>query len=131
MLTLYLQCIGYVIHNKSEEVMDNSFHVQDCTFSNYRALYGGGTGIFANQGSQEFSEGSKLEFINCSWTNNTANLGMAVDIPINVVMDECPPGYVLHNTNTCICFSLTRNQHYMGIERCNNTLFQEHGHWVG
>ena len=74
--------IGYVIYSYSEEAMDNSIHVQDCTFSNNSALYGGGTAVFANQGSLEFSEGNRLEFTNCSWTNNTADLGMAVDIAI-------------------------------------------------
>ena len=74
--------IGYVIQSHSKEAMDNSVHVQDCTFSNNCALYGGGTAIFANQGSQEFSVRNRLEFTNCSWTNNTAELGMAVDIAI-------------------------------------------------
>ena len=72
--------IGYVIQSNSEEVMDNRIHVQDCSFSKNRALYGGGTGIFANQGSGKFSERNKFGFTNCSWTNNTADLGMAVDI---------------------------------------------------
>ena len=55
-------------------------------------------------------------------------------IQINVVMDECPPGYVLQNGRTCICSSFTSDQHYVGIDRCSKSLFQayvRHGYWVG
>ena len=111
--------IGYVIH-KSEEAMDNSIHVQDCTFSNNRALYGGGTAIFANQGSQEFSEGNRLEFTNCSWTNNIAELGMAVDIAIvpwetfkrvglfpSPVFTDCT--FINHEVNTVVRLTKPKN----------------------
>ena len=73
--------IGYVTRH-SEEVMENSIYVQDCIFSDNSALYGGGTAVFANKGSLNFSESNKLEFINCLWTENTAKLGLSVDIAI-------------------------------------------------
>ena len=63
-------------------VIKNKVTVQDCIFSsNIAYYYGGGTAVSSNIGSHAFSM-NKIEFINCSWTNNTAELGMAVDIAI-------------------------------------------------
>ena len=72
--------IGYANENRSDTkaVIDNTINVQDCTFLQNDAEYGGGTAIFSTSGSSK----NKLEFTNCSWRDNTAKLGMAVDIAI-------------------------------------------------
>ena len=75
--------IGYTTGNRldTEAVVNNDITVQGCTFCQNHAKYGGGTAIFSTLGSPEFSK-NKLQFVDCKWTANTAELGMAVDVAI-------------------------------------------------
>ena len=56
---------------------------------------------------------------------------------LKVEMSECPPGYVIEGDERhkfCECSADTKNKSYIGIERCNNSLFQAYvkrGYWVG
>ena len=55
-------------------------------------------------------------------------------IPVNVTLDECPPGYINHDNKTCVCSAACPKDHYPGIERCDDEGFSayvRHGYWMG
>ena len=58
----------------------------------------------------------------------------AISVTIKVIIDQCPPGYILHDKfKECRCSS-TNKMNYRGIERCNESKFRayvKHGYWVG
>ena len=55
--------------------------IQGCTFFSNQAEYGGGVAIFSAIHSIAFPL-TMLTFTNCQWTNNSAILGLAVDIAV-------------------------------------------------
>ena len=55
-------------------------------------------------------------------------------ISVNVILDECPPGFYPHSNKTCICSAHCPSYHHPGIERCDNQQFRayvKHGYWIG
>ena len=73
--------IIYASENKTDTVINNILIVYDCKITNNVAVYGGGTALSSTLGSYAFSL-NRVEFTRCSWSNNLAELGMAVDIAI-------------------------------------------------
>ena len=76
--------IGYNLDDRPgwKKIKKNGISIQNCTFFQNKAVYGGGTAVFSVLGPPRFSDKSKIKFVHCLWTNNTAKLGMAVDISI-------------------------------------------------
>ena len=68
-------------HTETLGNMTVKIDIQDCAFSSNRAEYGGGVAIFSTLGLSLFSP-DILTFTRCTWTNNSAVLGLAVDIAI-------------------------------------------------
>ena len=106
--------IGYF----TKEVMRSSIHVDNCTFSNNNALYGGGTAIVGNQGSLD---GNKLEFTNCLWTANTADQGRAITIAPLESFTRVNVGLIPSLVFTDCTFSMHRSSN--SIERSRNIFF--------
>ena len=55
--------------------------IEDCTFSSNQAKFGGGVDVFSSIHHFSFLPDT-LTFTNCEWTNNSAILGLAVDIAV-------------------------------------------------
>ena len=69
----------------------------------------------------------------------TLNLNSCLNmyLAFNVMLQECPPGYVEKNEDNrriCYCSAYTKNKVYVGIRKCNDKLNQAnltHGYWAG
>ena len=74
--------VGYVQEDEnSDTITNNSVFFIECNFSQNTARYGGGTAVFSTFGSLVFSQ-NVLTFSSCNWTNNSAILGLAMDISV-------------------------------------------------
>ncbi|XP_064385850.1 uncharacterized protein LOC135334553 [Halichondria panicea] len=74
--------IGYVQEDENNDtITNNSVFFKECDFSQNTARYGGGTAVFSTFGLLEFSQ-NILTFSSCNWTNNSAILGLAMDISV-------------------------------------------------
>ena len=74
--------IGYVQEDPNRNtITNNSILFKQCNFYQNTAKYGGGTTVFSTLGSLEFSK-NVLTFSSCNWTNNSAILGLAMDISV-------------------------------------------------
>ena len=55
-------------------------------------------------------------------------------LTFEVILDECPPGYIYNNQlSACQCSANTQTP-YLGVTRCNSTAFQAYlipGYWAG
>ena len=55
-------------------------------------------------------------------------------LSFEVILDECPPGYIYSNQlSACQCSANTQTP-YLGVTRCNSTVFQAYltpGYWAG
>ncbi len=53
---------------------------------------------------------------------------------INISLLECPPGYILDDTEKCVCSASNSNTSFLPILQCDYKLFQGHlqkGYWFG
>ena len=77
--------IGYVQEDENSDtimtITNNSVFFKECDFSQNTARYGGGTAVFSTFGSLVFSQ-NVLTFSSCNWRNNSAILGLAMDISV-------------------------------------------------
>ena len=79
--------IGFNINahiDTHEDTLANTMvkiNIENCTFSSNEAKYGGGVDIFSTLTSFLFPPDT-LTFIRCNWINNSAVLGLAIDIAI-------------------------------------------------
>ena len=112
--------IGYITSEEKTDgraVRMNSITVQKCNFTGNNGLHGGGTAVFSTSGSVE----NKFEFTDCLWVNNTANLGMAVNVAMapGEALTGSLLSYLALNFTGCSFF-----QHKLstGIRRSNNVL---------
>ena len=62
------------------EKSQNYIHLEGVTFENNRAFFGGGTSVSALPLSYVSKAGEILQFINCTWYNNSGNISPAVDL---------------------------------------------------
>lgn len=59
-------------------VIQNELIFQDCIFERNRALFGGGVAFYIAPSDYEHND--SVSFINCSWLENSANYGAAIDL---------------------------------------------------
>jgi len=71
----------------------NKVLVQDCTFIQNEAIYGGGSAIYASHTPYGSRGGETVSFENCTWINNLASFGPAVDIS-PFIYDTLNNGYL-------------------------------------
>ncbi len=85
--------IGYVHDENGDTIMDNSIYIDNSNFSHNEATYGGGRAVFATFGSLVFSQ-SALTFDTCKWTNNSAIIGLAMDVSVSPWETNSPLQYL-------------------------------------
>jgi len=71
--------VGYVIFDQNS-VEFNSMLFENCSFYGNTALWGGGFGLYMPSEPNVTSATNLLSFKSCSWTENKALLGSAVDL---------------------------------------------------
>ena len=73
--------VGYMQdgYQMEDTIIENSILLTNCMFERNAAEYGGGTDIVSTQGVAEFAQ-NKLNFSKCTWSKNSAILGLAIDI---------------------------------------------------
>ena len=71
--------VGFVIFSQ-KSVEYNSILFENCSFSENKALCGGGLGMYVPSEPNIINATNSLSFRNCSWTANKALLGSAVDL---------------------------------------------------
>ncbi len=82
--------VGFVpSHSPISETHDwfpeqNSAVFMNCHFQDNTAYFGGGTSIYATQDNTYQSHGNSIYFMKCSWTNNMATTGAAVDLASHI-----------------------------------------------
>ena len=72
--------IGFMFYTESvfhKQAQKNEFTCRFCTFEKNTANTGGGTGIFAAKGSNQYLT-STVSFVKCNWTENQSPFGAAV-----------------------------------------------------
>ena len=64
------------------KVKANKVMMSDTVFHNNTAYFGGGLSFYTTLELGELTATNSIVFINCSWTNNTARLGSAIDMAV-------------------------------------------------
>lgn len=85
----YLSFEGHYNQNQTDYVMT----LTDVQFYSNCAQLGGGTYFFSSPSDKSISNNNKLRFVKCTWVNNYANTGSAVDLGPNF-FDRAAMGYL-------------------------------------
>ena len=89
--------VGYTSGYK---VANNTYSVQDTKFINNSAGRGGAIAFFASRHNNASAIRNRLEFINCTWSGNTASIGAAMSLRPTAgssLFDGIPPTPLLSN----------------------------------
>ena len=69
--------VGYLFFNSSSSE-HNKIHFNNCLFRKNQAIYGGGVAIYSSKYYRDLE--NVIEFTDCTWEENIARFGSAVDI---------------------------------------------------
>jgi len=85
--------VPWSAHMEFTTVHTNEVLVQDCTFIQNEAVYGGGSAIYASHTPYGSRGGETVSFENCTWIKNLASFSPAVDIS-PFIYDTLNNGYL-------------------------------------
>ena len=89
--------LGYVI--TTPNLNYNNITVQDTSFAKNSAAWGGAVSFFASRFKEDLL--NRMEFINCSWSENSASIGAAMHISYEA-WDSVADG-IVPTTLLCLC----------------------------
>ena len=122
---------GAKIHymfTESRPVKNNSILLENCTFINNTANFGGGVAFHSNQRCKSCPDlNNTIQFLDCTWESNTAHYGAAVNIepPIwNTPSTGLLPVPVFQN---CRFISNCVTDENKSAVKCTNCVQSEHG----